>query len=86
MNLSRCAALAAAAMLVLAGPALAVETAPTLEMSADGQIQIGPDGSVTDYRLDSKLPPAVAELVDKDVRRWRAVSHRPDPRPLGREF
>jgi len=82
MNLSRCAALAAAAMLVLAGPAFAVETAPTLEMSADGQIQIGPDGSVTDYRLDSKLPPAVAELVDKDVRRWQFEPILADGKPV----
>ncbi|HEY2396664.1 MAG TPA: hypothetical protein VGH81_11900 [Rudaea sp.] len=39
-------------------------------MSADGEIQIAPDGSVSDYRLRSQLVPAVADLVDHDVRRW----------------
>jgi hypothetical protein len=52
-------------------PALGAETAATLEMSADGEVQIAADGSVSDYRLQSKLVPTVAELVDKDVRGWR---------------
>jgi len=53
------------------GLATGAENAPVLEMSADGEIQIAPDGSVTDYRLRSELVPAVATLVDKGVRGWR---------------
>jgi hypothetical protein len=53
-------------------PVVAQKTAAaTLEMSADGEVQIAPDGTVSDYRLQSHLAPAVAELVDKDVRRWQ---------------
>jgi hypothetical protein len=55
-----------------AQPAVAQKTAATtLEMKAEGEVQIAPDGTVSDYRLQSKLAPAVAELVDKDVRRWQ---------------
>ncbi len=42
----------------------------TLEMGADGELQIATDGHVSDYRLQSKLPDAVAKLVDRDVRGW----------------
>jgi hypothetical protein len=58
-------------MLALAPSALAAETATALEMNADGEIQVATDGTVSDYRLHSELPPMVAELVDKDVRGWR---------------
>jgi hypothetical protein len=44
--------------------------APVIELTADGDIQIAPDGHVTDYQLKSKLAPAVAELVDRAVRGW----------------
>ncbi len=53
------------------GLALGAEPAPVLEMSADGEIQIAIDGSVSDYRLQSHLPLTIADLVDKDVRGWR---------------
>jgi hypothetical protein len=49
----------------------AAGAAPTLEMSADGEVQIATDGSVSDYRLRSQLPAAVADLIDKNVRGWR---------------
>jgi hypothetical protein len=58
-------------ILALAPPALAAETATALEMSAEGEIQVATDGTVSDYRLQSKLPPVVADLVDRDVRGWR---------------
>ena len=51
--------------------ALAEEAAPTLEMTAVGEVQIAPDGHVSDYRLQSKLVPIVASLVDRSVRNWR---------------
>src|SRR4051812_34017858 len=40
------------------------------EMSAVGEVQIAPDGSVSDYRLQSTLSPAIAKLVDGAVRSW----------------
>jgi hypothetical protein len=52
------------------GPALAATPAPMLEMNADGEVQIAVDGSVSDYRLRSALTPAVAALVDRNVRQW----------------
>jgi hypothetical protein len=57
--------LTSASAFAVAGP-----SAPTLEMSADGEIQIAVDGHVSDYRLQSKLAPVVASLVDHDVRGW----------------
>jgi hypothetical protein len=58
-------------ILALTPPVLAAETATALEMNADGEIQVATDGTVSDYRLRSELPPMVADLVDKDVRGWR---------------
>jgi len=46
------------------------EPLPTLEMSADGEIQIAVDGTVSDYRLKSDLSATVAGLLDKRVRTW----------------
>ena len=46
---------------------------PNLEMNADGEIQITPEGNVSDYRLQSQLAPAVASLVDQQVRKWHFV-------------
>jgi hypothetical protein len=61
-----------AAMLIVPGISIAAsQSVPaTLEMSADGEIQIAADGHVSDYRLQSKLPDIVAKLVDHDVRGW----------------
>jgi len=41
------------------------------EMSADGAIQIAPDGHVSDYKLDGTLQPAVAALVKRAVMGWQ---------------
>lgn len=45
--------------------------AEVLEMDANGEVQIAPDGHVTDYRLNSKLAPMVANLIDRNVRAWQ---------------
>jgi hypothetical protein len=69
--MARRTAAAFVALIVSFAPwAAASQAAPELEMSADGEIQVARDGSVSDYRLESALPPAVAALVDRDVRRW----------------
>jgi hypothetical protein len=43
---------------------------PVIELTARGEIQIGPDGHVNDYQLKSDLSPTVAKLVDRTVRAW----------------
>lgn len=43
---------------------------PILELNASGELQIAPDGHVSDYKLNGKLTPEVADLIDKNVRRW----------------
>ncbi|MDR3385868.1 MAG: energy transducer TonB [Rudaea sp.] len=58
-------------MLSAMTPAFAQKGVPVLEMDADGEVQIAPDGHVSDYRLHSKLVPEVEALVDKNVRGWR---------------
>ena len=63
----RIAAAAALGFAMSWGRVWAAEAVPTLEMSADGEVQIGVDGNVTDYRLASELSPQVAALVDKKV-------------------
>ena len=50
--------------------AFAVEKNTVLEMSAVGEVQIATDGSVSDYRLQSKLAPELAKIVDHSVRGW----------------
>lgn len=55
---------------------------PMVEMSAVGEVQIAPDGSVSDYRLQSKLTPAIAELVDRGVRRWHFQPVLVDGKPV----
>ena len=46
---------------------------PTLHMSAEGEVQIAPDGHVSDYRLNSTLAPALAQMIERHVREWRFV-------------
>ena len=55
---------------------------PNLEMNADGEVQIAPDGTVSDYRLQSQLAPAVASLVDQKVRTWHFVPVLVDGKPV----
>jgi len=65
-------AVIAAVFLLLAGGFASARdpAAAVLEMSADGEVQIAVDGKVSDYRLRSTLAPAVADLVDRNVRGW----------------
>lgn len=51
-------------------------------LSAAGTIEIGPDGLVRDYKLDSKLDPKIAELVDSNVRQWKFEPILVDNRPV----
>ena len=46
-------------------------TAPVIELTARGEIQIAPDGHVSDYELKTKLAPSVAQALDRAVRGWR---------------
>jgi hypothetical protein len=46
------------------------QASPVLDLDAYGEVQIAPDGHVSDYRLQSTLAPDVAALVDRNVRAW----------------
>lgn len=61
------------ASLMCAGtlPALAQKGPAVLEMNADGEIQIAPDGHVSALQLHSQLAPSVADVIDRHVRGWR---------------
>ena len=74
-------AIALAALLAFPG-AHAGGSEPALELQAVGMIDVGPDGSVHDYRLKTKLEPAVAALVDRTVRGWRFEPVLEDGRPV----
>jgi hypothetical protein len=63
-------ALAASLMSCGISPAYAQQKSPLLDMDANGEVQIAIDGHVSDYRLHSDLSPAVAALVDRNVRNW----------------
>lgn len=63
--------------------AQATSPRPSYHLSADGDIYIAPDGTVIDYKLDSKdLAPEVAKLVDARIRRWRFEPIRLDGKPV----
>lgn len=49
----------------------AATPAAVLEMDVDGEVQIATDGHVSDYRLTTKLEPAVADLVERSTRGWK---------------
>ncbi|MBS0591216.1 MAG: energy transducer TonB [Proteobacteria bacterium] len=59
-------------MLFLTAPAAADAQAgkPMLELHVSGEVQIAPDGHVSDYVLASDLAKPVASLVEKNVRGW----------------
>lgn len=61
----------AAILLSLPLAAAAAAPRPTLHMTAEGEVQIAPDGHVSDYRLTSSLAPALAGIVDRHVREWK---------------
>lgn len=48
----------------------AEQARPMYAVSVTGEVQIGTDGAVRDYRLQSELAPTIAALVDKNVRSW----------------
>lgn len=56
--------------LLLPWAAQAQKPQPTYEMEVKGEIAIGPDGAVSDYKLKGRLHPAIAAVVDKRVRAW----------------
>lgn len=72
------------AAILLSLPLLAAAAAPrpSLHMTAEGEVQIAPDGHVSDYRLTSSLAPAVAQLVDRHVREWQFEPVLIDGRPV----
>jgi hypothetical protein len=43
---------------------------PTVELIVSGDIQIGPDGHVTDCWLKTEMSPTVSKIVDRTVRSW----------------
>lgn len=58
------------------------DSTPTVELSVDGDIQIGPDGHVTDCWLKTEMSPTVAKLVDNTVRSWHFRPVTVDGRPV----
>lgn len=82
MSPLRVVAIAVLMVFANASALAAGRTAATYEMVANGEVQIGPDGRVSDYRLKSELVPSVAELVNRSVRRWRFEPILQDGRPV----
>ena len=71
MSILRRIACAVALTIGTAGIASAQHsTAPVVELTARGEIQIAPDGHVSDYQLKTKLAPSVAQALDRAVRGW----------------
>jgi len=63
--------LAAGLIFAIVPIAHAGQASAVLDMDATGEVQIAPDGQVSDYRLQSQLAPEIATLVDRNVRAWR---------------
>ena len=61
-----------AVVLLVAGVVTAKggQPATIYSMRAVGEVQISPDGHVSDYTLRSQLPKEIAALVDKNIRGW----------------
>ena len=60
-----------AAMFALSAAAQSTQqSTPILEMVAAGEVQIGVDGHVSDYRIKNKLSPELDALIEKNVRGW----------------
>lgn len=78
----RNALLLAASMVFGSSFAFAQSGKAALEMDADGEVQIATDGHVSDYRLTTRLAPAVAELVDRSARGWKFEPVLVDGRPV----
>lgn len=64
----------AMALCIATVSAAAAETPSTTEsvmtMRVDGEIAIDPQGKVLDYRIDTKLEPAVRAQLDKAIPKW----------------
>lgn len=82
MSLLRVVAIAVLMAFANAPASAAGRAAATYEMVASGEVQIGVDGRVSDYRLKSELAPAVAALVNRSVRQWRFEPILKDGRPV----
>lgn len=81
MNRAWRGALVLGALLAAAGAHAAGEQ-PGLDLQAVGMIDVGPDGSVHDYKLETQLEPQVAALVDRTVRSWQFEPVIEDGRPV----
>lgn len=79
---SRSAAAALAMLFLAVGVAQAAGGDAEFELEAVGMIDVGPDGSVHDYVLETDLDPKVADLVDRTVRDWRFEPVLVDGRPV----
>jgi hypothetical protein len=58
------------------------DTEAVVELSVNGDIQIGPDGHVTDCWLKTQMAPTVATLVNRTVRSWHFEPITVDGRPV----
>lgn len=54
-----------------AGDVAASELESVLTMRLGGEITIGKNGEVLDYRVDDTMSPAVSKIVDDSIRHWR---------------
>jgi len=50
--------------------ARADNTGAFYELQASGEVQIAPDGHVSDYRVKNKLPASITSLISKKVLAW----------------
>lgn len=62
--------------------ASASNSTPTVDLSVNGEIQIGPDGHVTECWLKTQMAPSVAKVVDSAVRSWHFEPVAVDGRPV----
>lgn len=58
------------ALLAVRAPA-AEQAQAEFELTAHGEIEIGPDGSVLTHRIERGLSAIITKLVEKNVRTWR---------------
>jgi hypothetical protein len=61
----------AALVATLPGIVAKAQESAFYELAADGEVQIAPDGHVSDYHLKGELAPTVAELVRRNVMSWQ---------------
>ncbi len=70
-------------LLLLQMPLAGMAAQPmTYEMVAVGEIEIGPEGAVQDYKLGDELAPGVRSAVNKNVRRWKFEPILVDGKPV----